>query len=117
MAKGGSNDREIINPPSSQIGDFAILLDSGLSVSTAALAQLATASVGVAGAGVTLALGDGDAAAFVVAPITAGGFLHLALTEIWPELSVRGDCAGDAVGIVAGFAAGAAAMMMTVAWL
>uniref|UniRef100_A0A0K8TLC1 Putative zip zinc transporter n=1 Tax=Tabanus bromius TaxID=304241 RepID=A0A0K8TLC1_TABBR len=73
-----------------EVGDFAILLRSGFSRWDAARAQLLTACAGMLGAlvaiggsGVTSAL---EARTSWIMPFTAGGFLHIALVTVLPDL-------------------------------
>uniref|UniRef100_A0A182YK97 Selenoprotein P N-terminal domain-containing protein n=1 Tax=Anopheles stephensi TaxID=30069 RepID=A0A182YK97_ANOST len=73
-----------------EVGDFAILLRSGFSRWDAAKAQLLTAGAGLLGAlvaiggsGATTAL---EAKTSWIAPFTAGGFLHIALVTVLPDL-------------------------------
>ena len=76
----------IIHEVPHEIGDFAILLNSGFDRSGAARAQLSTASGAVVGAVAGLLLqGVGDCA-FWVLPFTAGGFLYIALVSVLPSL-------------------------------
>ena len=69
-----------------EIGDFAILLNSGFDVSTAAKAQLATACGGVVGVVAGLTAEHFTSSASWLLPFTAGGFLYIALVSILPQL-------------------------------
>lgn len=71
-----------------ELGDFAVLIHSGLTVRRALLLNLLTASLAVAGAVLTLALGatTGGALSQVLVPFTAGGFLYIATADLIPEL-------------------------------
>jgi zinc and cadmium transporter len=70
-----------------EIGDFGILIHGGLSVRRALLLNLLSALTAVVGTGVTLALGRAvQPLAVAVVPITAGGFLYIALADLVPEL-------------------------------
>ncbi|XP_075229101.1 zinc transporter Zip99C [Lycorma delicatula] len=73
-----------------EVGDFAILLRAGFSRWEAAKAQLVTASCGVIGALVAVwCSGVSDtmeARTSWILPFTAGGFLHIALVTVLPEL-------------------------------
>lgn len=73
-----------------EVGDFAILLRSGFSRWDAAKAQLLTATAGllgalvaISGSGVTSAM---EARTSWIMPFTAGGFLHIALVTVLPDL-------------------------------
>lgn len=70
-----------------EIGDYAILIQSGMSRRRATLAQLSTATGALLGcvAGVMLE-GDGEKAGRWVLPLTAGGFVYIACTAVLPEL-------------------------------
>nr|CAD7456638.1 unnamed protein product [Timema tahoe] len=73
-----------------EVGDFAILLKSGFSRWEAAKAQLCTATAGIFGALVAIILSgsSGTVAARTswILPFTAGGFLHIALVTVLPDL-------------------------------
>lgn len=70
-----------------EIGDFAILLQSGVSRRNAMLLQLTTAIGALAGTAVSLLTGgSGEAAATWILPFTAGGFIYIALVSVIPEL-------------------------------
>lgn len=78
-----------------EVGDFAILLRSGFSRWDAAKAQLLTATAGLLGAlvaiggsGVTSAM---EARTSWIMPFTAGGFLHIALVTVLPDLLQEED--------------------------
>lgn len=78
-----------------EVGDFAILLRSGFSRWDAARAQLLTAGAGLLGAlvaiggsGVTSAM---EARTSWIMPFTAGGFLHIALVTVLPDLLQEED--------------------------
>ncbi|KAG7297350.1 Zinc transporter ZIP13 [Plutella xylostella] len=73
-----------------EVGDFAILLKSGFSRWEAAKAQFATASAGLIGA-MTAVIFSGarnaiEAKTSWIVPFTAGGFLHIALVTVLPDL-------------------------------
>lgn len=78
-----------------EVGDFAILLRSGFTRWDAAKAQLLTATAGlfgalvaIGGSGVTSAL---EAKTSWIMPFTAGGFLHIALVTVLPDLLEEED--------------------------
>ncbi|XP_011505595.1 PREDICTED: zinc transporter ZIP13 isoform X2 [Ceratosolen solmsi marchali] len=71
-----------------EIGDFAILLRSGFNRWDAARAQLITATGGMFGAFVAVIF-SGDAVESKtswILPFTAGGFLHIGMVTVLPEL-------------------------------
>lgn len=70
-----------------EIGDFAILIQSGVARRNAMLLQLTTALGALAGTAVSLLTGGtGEAAATWILPFTAGGFIYIALVSVIPEL-------------------------------
>lgn len=71
-----------------EVGDFAILLRSGFNRWDAARAQLVTASGGIFGAMFAVVFSGGGVGARTswILPFTAGGFLHIGLVTILPEL-------------------------------
>ncbi|KAK3908626.1 Zinc transporter ZIP13-like protein, partial [Frankliniella fusca] len=73
-----------------EVGDFAILLRAGFSRWEAAWAQLCTAFTGLLGAmvavGFSEANGSIESKTSWILPFTAGGFLHIALVTVLPEL-------------------------------
>lgn len=77
-----------------EIGDFAILLRSGFNRLEAVKAQMATATVGLAGAIAALSADSaqklGERTAWIL-PFTAGGFLHIALVSVLPDIVQEKD--------------------------
>ncbi|GAB0088630.1 Zinc transporter ZIP13 homolog [Sergentomyia squamirostris] len=78
-----------------EVGDFAILLRSGFSRWDAAKAQLLTAGAGLIGALVAI-FGSSVTSAVEtrtswIMPFTAGGFLHIALVTVLPDLLQEPD--------------------------
>ncbi|XP_043939509.1 zinc transporter SLC39A7 [Protopterus annectens] len=70
-----------------EIGDFAILVQSGCTKRKAMMLQLTTAVGALAGAACSLlAEGIGDAATAWILPFTAGGFIYIATVSVIPEL-------------------------------
>ena len=70
-----------------EIGDFAILVQSGFSKRRAMFMQLGTAVGAMAGTACGLFLEGGGASAIVwVLPFTAGGFIYIATVAVIPEL-------------------------------
>ena len=71
-----------------EIGDFAILIQSGCSKRRAMMLQLVTAVGALLGTFVGLAVesaGSGTATLWIL-PFTAGGFIYIALVSVLPEL-------------------------------
>ncbi|XP_076270559.1 protein catecholamines up-like isoform X2 [Rhynchophorus ferrugineus] len=71
-----------------EIGDFAILLQSGVSKKKAMFLQLITALGALAGTAISLFYHNGAElmAASWILPFTAGGFIYIALVSVIPEL-------------------------------
>jgi len=70
-----------------EIGDFAILIQSGVPRGKAIALQALTAVGALTGCVVSLVLGGAtDAAASVTLPFTAGGFIYIATVSVIPEL-------------------------------
>lgn len=71
-----------------EIGDFAILIQSGCSRRKAMLLQLTTALGALAGTAISLLAQDasGALAAAWILPFTAGGFIYIAMVSVIPEL-------------------------------
>jgi len=70
-----------------EIGDFAILIQSGVPKHKAIFLQLLTAVGALAGCLVSLILGGvTEAASSITLPFTAGGFIYIATVSVLPEL-------------------------------
>ncbi|XP_077285984.1 zinc transporter catecholamines up [Arctopsyche grandis] len=70
-----------------EIGDFAILVQSGCSRRKAMYLQLLTAVGAIAGTAFSLFLQDNfDAVSTWILPFTAGGFIYIATVSVIPEL-------------------------------
>lgn len=70
-----------------EIGDFAILIQSGCSKRKAMLLQLTTAIGALCGTYVSLLAGGmGSVATAWILPFTAGGFIYIATVSVIPEL-------------------------------
>lgn len=94
-----------------EVGDFAILLRSGFSRWDAAKAQLLTAGAGLVGAlvaiGGTNVTSAMEARTSWIMPFTAGGFLHISLVTVLPDLLKETDpkeSIKQLVALVAGIA-------------
>ena len=94
-----------------ELGDFAILMKSGFSRSEAAKAQFSTAFVGIIGAIMALVLdwtGCGSLAFFIV-PFTCGGFLHISMVSVLPDL-LESDDLKDCCKVMSGILCGIGTM-------
>ncbi|KAG3143572.1 hypothetical protein PI124_g15557 [Phytophthora idaei] len=70
-----------------EIGDFAILIQSGFTRREAMLTQLLTAIGAMIGTVIGLLMeGAGDSSSVWISPFTAGGFIYIACTSVMPEL-------------------------------
>ena len=69
-----------------EIGDFGILLQSGFSINKAIQAQLITACGALMGCFFGLLLADLNDSTTWILPITAGGFIYIALVNVIPSL-------------------------------
>lgn len=75
-----------------EIGDFAILVQSGCSKQKAMWLQLSTATGAMAGCVIgLLAEHIGDAVTVWILPFTAGGFIYIATVSVIPELLQDSD--------------------------
>ncbi|KAM6958652.1 zinc transporter Slc39a7 [Aplochiton taeniatus] len=81
-----------------EIGDFAILVQSGCTKKKAMCLQLLTALGALAGTSCSLlAEGVGAAATAWILPFTAGGFVYIATVTVLPELLVGRSSFGQSV--------------------
>ena len=85
-----------------EIGDFAILLNSGFSTREAAWAQMVTACGGLVGVVAGLTAEHLSSSASWLLPFTAGGFLYIALVSIIPELLEQPGALLQLGGVVLG---------------
>ncbi|ETM00849.1 hypothetical protein L917_02482 [Phytophthora nicotianae] len=70
-----------------EIGDFAILIQSGFTRREAMITQLLTAIGAMIGTVIGLLMeGAGDSSSVWISPFTAGGFIYIACTSVMPEL-------------------------------
>lgn len=71
-----------------ELGDFGVLVHSGMSTRRALAVNLASASAAIAGSVATLLAGEkiGQAVADLLLPVTAGGFVYIAAADLIPEL-------------------------------
>ena len=70
-----------------EIGDFGILVHSGMTIRRALIFNFLSASVALVGAAIVIVVGPsiGDMTQAMI-PITAGGFLYIAGSDLIPEL-------------------------------
>ena len=94
-----------------EIGDFAILLNSGFGVWSAARAQAATATGGVVGVVAGLTAEHLSPSSSWLLPFTAGGFLYIAMVSIIPQL-LQEDNWSHSIYQLAGLLLGVGVMAM-----
>lgn len=95
-----------------EIGDFGVLLHAGYSKAQALWFNFLSGLLSILGAAIALVLGEtaGSFANFLV-PITAGGFIYIALSDLIPELHKQKAGRNSVVQLIA-IAAGVAAMFL-----
>jgi zinc and cadmium transporter len=71
-----------------ELGDFGVLVHSGVSIRQAALLNLASAAVAILGTASAVVVGTmvHERLTDVLIPITAGGFVYIAAADLIPEL-------------------------------
>lgn len=99
-----------------EMGDFGILLHAGMKARRALLFNFMSALTAVVGAVIALALGTGvEWFAVAILPVTAGGFIYMAGTDLIPELHREvkvARSAGQFAAIVLGVAVMVALLAM-----
>lgn len=95
-----------------EIGDFGVLLHAGFGRGQALWLNLLSASSAILGAVAALLIGS-KVAAFpsIMLPLTAGGFIYVAGSDLVPELHKERDAAKSAIQLI-GIAAGVALMLL-----
>jgi zinc and cadmium transporter len=94
-----------------EIGDLGVLIHVGFSKRRALLFNFLSALLAVLGAITALILGEiSQAFAAVMLPVTAGGFIYIAGSDLVPELQKENSLSKSAVQFT-GLAAGAALML------
>jgi zinc and cadmium transporter len=84
-----------------EICDFGVLLHAGFSRSKALWLNFLTAAVSIAGAVVTLLLGSWvENFSYAILPLTAGGFIYIAGSDLVPELHKERQPAKAAIQFV-----------------
>ena len=103
-----------------EIGDFAILIKSGFNRYEAAKAQLSTASIGICGALLALALdtflnteGGNDVENYTswIIPFTCGGFINISLVTVLPDI-MESPNLNDCLRTLSGIGFGVSSMML-----
>ena len=88
-----------------ELGDFGILVHAGLGARRALLLNLLSALTSVVGAAATLLLSSTSGIEQFLLPITAGGFVYIASTDLLPELHKEPEGATSVLqlgGLIAG---------------
>jgi zinc and cadmium transporter len=95
-----------------EIGDFGVLLHAGYSKGKALWYNFLSGLAALLGAVVAFALGDqAETLASLLVPITAGGFIYIALSDLIPELHKTTSARKSIVQFV-GILAGVGAMFL-----
>jgi zinc and cadmium transporter len=95
-----------------ELGDFGVLVHSGLTVRQATLLNLASAAVAILGTATAVVAGTvaHGRVAEVLVPVTAGGFVYIATADLIPELQhdrtlralvVQTSLIGAGIGVMA----------------
>jgi zinc and cadmium transporter len=104
----------VIHEIPQELGDFAILVHSGMAPRRALLLNLLSSSAALVGAIAVLVIGNDLDSPRLLLPITAGGFLYLASTDLLPELHKEPDLRKSAVQL-SGLLSGVAVMFALLA--
>jgi zinc and cadmium transporter len=97
-----------------ELGDFAILVHAGMAPRRALLLNLLSSLAAFIGAVTVLVLGDDVDVTRLLLPVTAGGFLYLASTDLLPELHKEPDLRKSLVQLT-GLLSGVAVMVALLA--
>ena len=96
-----------------ELGDFGVLVHGGLPARKALVFNLLSALAAVAGAVLALAVGLGDPRfATYLLPVTAGGFIYIAGSDLVPELQRAATSRLDAAAQLALIVLGVAVMAL-----
>ncbi len=96
-----------------ELGDFAVLVRSGMAPAKALLLNLASALLAVLGAGAVLVAGlSPEAIEAVAIPLVVGAFIYIAAADLVPELHHHSK-GREAIIILAGFILG----LLIMGWL
>jgi zinc and cadmium transporter len=73
-----------------ELGDFSVLIHSGLTVRTATLVNAGSAAVAILGTAAAILLGAvaHQTVVELLVPVTAGGFVYIAAADLIPELQL-----------------------------
>ncbi len=89
-----------------ELGDFAVLVRSGMAPAKALMLNMASALLAVIGAGAVLALGlSAEAIQAFAIPLVIGAFIYIAAADLVPELHHHSK-GREAIIIMVGFLAG-----------
>jgi zinc and cadmium transporter len=97
-----------------ELGDFAIMLRSGLSSRRALTLNFLSALAAVGGAILTLSLGTSASAERLLVPFSAGAFLYIANADLLPELHKEFETHKSLIQLVA-LAGGVSVMLLLLA--
>lgn len=95
-----------------EIGDFGVLLHAGYTKAQALWFNFLSALLAFAGAALAFVIGESaEAIALFLVPVTAGGFIYIALSDLIPELHKMKSARHSAVQLLA-IGAGVLAMFL-----
>ncbi|HZX45467.1 MAG TPA: ZIP family metal transporter [Candidatus Nanoarchaeia archaeon] len=96
-----------------EFGDFGVLLHAGMTKAKALFFNLLSATAAILGAVLTLIIGSSftNLTEFIL-PITAGGFIYIAGTDLIPELHKKCEPASENVYQLIAFILGIGAMVL-----
>jgi zinc transporter 7 len=97
-----------------EVGDIAILMQAGFSLSAAVRAQLLTAVSAMLGT--LLAVATGKAQASLLLNFTAGGFIYVATVDVLPSLLQQPSSALQTAAQLGAFFAGVGMMLLVMAF-
>jgi zinc and cadmium transporter len=99
-----------------EVGNFGVLIHAGYSKAKALWLNFLSALAAILGAGITLLLGSSiEAFALLLLPLSAGGFIYIALSDLIPELQKEartGRGAAQLTAIIVGVGAMSALLLL-----
>jgi len=98
-----------------EIGDYAILIQSGCSRKKAILLQLVTAVGAILGTVLSLLATDVGTSSTWILPFTAGGFIYISTVSVLPELLKSQSTIGQSIAEIIAMLTGVA-MMVAIAY-
>ena len=97
-----------------ELGDFGVLLHAGFSVKGALFFNLLSASVAILGTIISLLLSSNvERFSALMLPLTAGGFIYVAASDLLPELQKELDPFKSLIQLIA-MVAGVGVMLLLI---